>query len=60
MPLAFSKKTFWVFNTFIQSLPSAWSLPGTLEGAKIITLMIPGKDPKFMSDQPPAQYRQII
>jgi hypothetical protein len=29
-----SKKTSCSFNTFFQSLPSAWSLPGTLEEGK--------------------------
>jgi hypothetical protein len=29
-----SSKTFYAFNTCIQLLPSAWSLPGTLEGSK--------------------------
>jgi hypothetical protein len=34
MSPASSKKTSCEFNTFIQSLPSTWSLPGTLEGGK--------------------------
>jgi hypothetical protein len=29
-----AKKTYCSFNTFIYSLPSAWLLPGTLEGSK--------------------------
>jgi hypothetical protein len=29
-----STKTSCAFNTFIQSLSSAWSFPGTLEGGK--------------------------
>jgi hypothetical protein len=47
MSPASSKKTSYVFSKFIQSLPSAWSLPGTLEGSKNHTLPEPGKDPKF-------------
>jgi hypothetical protein len=34
MCLASFKKTSSAFNTFIQSLPLAWSLPSTLEGGK--------------------------
>jgi hypothetical protein len=34
MSPASSKKTSCTFNTFIQSLHSAWSLPSTLEGGK--------------------------
>jgi hypothetical protein len=41
-----SNKTSCAFNTFIQSLLSAWSLPGTLEEAKIIILPKLGEDPK--------------
>jgi hypothetical protein len=48
------KKISCVFNTFIQTLPSAWSFPGTLQGKK--TLPELGKDPKnspkYTSDQP--------
>jgi hypothetical protein len=52
MSQASSKKTSCAFNTFIQSLPLACSLSGTLE-AKI--MLKPGKDPKFPSDQPLVQ-----
>jgi hypothetical protein len=44
---ASAKKTFCAFNTFIQSLPSAWSLPSALEETKMITLPKPSKDPKL-------------
>jgi hypothetical protein len=60
MTLASSKKISCAFNIFIESLPSALSLPGTLEEAKIITLPKPNKDPKFTSDQPLVHYGQTI
>jgi hypothetical protein len=34
MSPASSKKSFCAFYIFIQSVSSAWSLPGTLEGSK--------------------------
>jgi hypothetical protein len=59
------KKTSYTFNTFIQSLPSAWSLPGTLEGGKghnsAETQQRPKISPKFTSDQKPlVHYGQTI
>jgi hypothetical protein len=60
MSPASSKKISFTFNTFNQSLTSAWSLPGTFEGGKIATLQNPAKTPKFMSDQTFFNYGQII
>jgi hypothetical protein len=60
--LASSKMTSCAFNTFIQSLPSAWSLPGTFEGIKkhnsAKTWQRPTISPKFMPDQPLVHYRK--
>jgi hypothetical protein len=58
------KKTSCAFNTFIQSLPSAWSFPGTLEGSKnhnfAETRLRPQISTKFTSDQPLVHYGQTI
>jgi hypothetical protein len=61
---ASSKKTSCAFITFIQSLPSAWSLLGILEGGKnrnsVETRQRSKISPKFMSDQPLVHYGQSI
>jgi hypothetical protein len=53
MSPASSKKTSCAFNTFIQSLPSVWPLPGTLERGKNYnsakTWQRSKVSPKFMS-----------
>jgi hypothetical protein len=58
------KMTSCAFNTFIQSLPSAWALPGTLEGGKnrnsSETRQRPTISPEFMSNQPFVHYGQTI
>jgi hypothetical protein len=53
MSPASSKKTSCAFNTFIQSLPSAWALPSSLEGGKIITLSTSGRDPNLLQNLRP-------
>jgi hypothetical protein len=59
-----SQKTSCAFNTFIQSLPSPWSLPGTLEEGKnhnsAKTQQGPKIYPKFMSAHPLVHHRQTI
>jgi hypothetical protein len=58
------EKISCAFNIFIQSLPSASSLPGTLEGNKIHksaeTRQRPKMSSKFMSDQFLVHYEQTI
>lgn len=57
-------KTFCSFNTFIWTLSSTLSLPGTLEGSKIRkfveTRRGPKNIPEFTSDQPLIHYRQAF
>jgi hypothetical protein len=64
MSPASSKNTSRAFITFIQSLPSTWSLPGTFEGSKhhisAKTWQRPKISPKFMFDQALVHYRQTI
>jgi hypothetical protein len=47
MSPASSKKTSYAFATFIKSLPSPWSLPGTLEEGKNHNSPKTCKNPKF-------------
>jgi hypothetical protein len=58
--LASSKKTSCAFNTFIQSLPSAWSHPSILEGSKNHNSAETRQRPKFTSDEPLVQYDKIF
>lgn len=62
MSLASSKKTSCAFNTFIQLLPSVWSLCGILEGSKNYnsakTRQRPKIFSKLMSNQPLVHCRQ--
>jgi hypothetical protein len=64
MSPASSKKTSCAFNTFIQPLPSAWSLPGTLKGSRNHNSAETRKRPKISlkptSDQPLVHYGQTI
>jgi hypothetical protein len=64
MSPASSMNTSSTFNTFIQSLPSARSLPGILEGSKNQTSAKTWKEPKFspklISDQRLVHYLQTI
>jgi hypothetical protein len=64
MPLASSEKISCAFNTFIQLLPSAWSLPGTLKESKnhnsAENRQRPKISPKFTSDQPLVHCEQTI
>jgi hypothetical protein len=64
MSLISCENTSCVFNTFIQSLPSVWSLPSTLEGAKnhnsAETQQRANISPKFMPEQLLAHYWQTI
>jgi hypothetical protein len=57
-------KTSCVFDTFIQSLPSVWPLPVTLEGGKYFnsteTQQRPKFSPKCMSDHPLVHYGQTL
>jgi hypothetical protein len=62
--VSFSKETSCAFNTFIQSLILAWSLPNILEGGKnhnyAETRQRLKISPKFSSDQHLVHYRQTI
>jgi hypothetical protein len=49
----FPKKTSRALNILIQSLSSAMSLPAPWKEAKIVTLQIPAKDPKFLQNSCP-------
>jgi hypothetical protein len=64
MSPASSKKTSCAFNTFIQPLLWAWSLPGTVEESKnhksAEAHQGPRIFPKLMSDQPLVHYGQSI
>jgi hypothetical protein len=61
---ASSKNTSCIFNTFIQPLPLAWSLPGRLEGGKNCncaeTQQRPKISTKSMSDQPLAHTGKLF
>jgi hypothetical protein len=64
MSPASSKKTSCVFNTVIQSLPSARSILGSLQGGKNYnsaeTRQISNISPKFTSSEPLVHYGQTI
>jgi hypothetical protein len=55
-----SEQTSCAFNTFIQSLPSAWSLVRTMERSNIHNSTETRQRPNIDTDQPLVQYGQTI